>query len=189
MSKQGFFAVGFAWLLFAAVGCGDDSTTKHSDAGSDGGSKGCSQSALSADDSGTGADSGAANDAGGGTTAGGSTPATFKRVYDEVIVANSCDSAFCHGGTATGGLSLVDQASAYDNLVGVAAQGPQCACKTTKKRVEAGKPDESLLVEKLAKAKPVCGTQMPPPGGAQPPATQAQIELVRAWISAGAKND
>jgi hypothetical protein len=189
MSKQRLFAGCSVVLVLAAIGCGDDSTVKHTDAGTDGGSTSCSQSALAGDDSGTGADSGSTDDAGGTHSVGGAAPATFKQVYEGVIIANSCDSAFCHGGTETGGLSLIDQASSYANLVGVAAQGPECACKTTKKRVEAGKPDESLLVEKLEKAKPVCGTQMPPPGGAEPAVTQNQIELVRSWISAGAKND
>ena len=109
---------------------------------------------------------------------------TWTRVYDEVLAANACDSPFCHGGAATGELNLMED-QAYDNLVGKSAAGKDCKGKTTKKRVEPGKPDQSLIMEKLVD--PSCGLQMPPPPAE--PATQEQIDLVRAWIAAGAKKN
>ena len=51
--------------------------------------------------------------------------------------------------------------------------------------VEPGKPDESLMLQKLS-PNPPCGNRMPVGGN---PFTDAQLEMIRSWIAAGAKND
>jgi hypothetical protein len=133
----------------------------------------------------TGAGCGGGKDDSADGGSGKSDGPTWTRVYNEVIVVHSCDSAFCHGGNGEGELSMLDQDDAYDNLVGQSAAGKLCKGKTDEKRVTPGKPDESLLVEKLSDMKPVCGDNMPPTGGV----TDEQRKLVRDWIAAGAKND
>lgn len=186
MSMQKLVALGCVVSSLVVAGCGDDSASAGSDAAVEAGpSTGCSKSTLASDDSGIESDAGIeAPAADAGADAGPPAP-TFKEVYDQVIAANTCDSAFCHGGTASGGLVLLEDV-AYENLVGAVSAGEECSCKTSKLLVAPGKPDASLLVEKIEEAEPSCGTQMPPPG-TQAAVTQEQIDLVRAWIAAGAK--
>jgi hypothetical protein len=113
---------------------------------------------------------------------------TWTRVYEEVIVKNSCDSPFCHAGARAGGLDLSPtQDDAYNALVGKEPTGDPCKCKTAMLRVTPGKPAASLMYNKLAAKPALCGLNMPPMPFT--PATKPQIELVRAWIEAGAKND
>lgn len=75
-----------------------------------------------------------------------------------------------------------DVAAAYAALVGQTSISRDCAGKSL---VVPGKPEESLLYTKLT-AKPPCGARMPFGGGALP---DAQIEMVRSWIAAGASDD
>ena len=104
--------------------------------------------------------------------------ASFTAVYS--IVTSRCVS--CHGGS--GGLNMSTRAMAYTNLVGVAAAGGSCGSSGLT-RVVAGDPGRSLLYEKVAGA-PSCGARMPRNATAL---TAAQIETIRAWIAAGARND
>jgi hypothetical protein len=85
---------------------------------------------------------------------------------------------------------MSDKASAYAALVGVEAMGttqppstPNCK-DSGLLRVSAGKPDESLMMQKL-EGKQSCGTEMPPGGKL----TDAQLTQVRTWIKNGAKDD
>jgi hypothetical protein len=133
--------------------------------------------------------------AGGGAAGGGAAAAgaaTFTRVFDEVF--GGCGVGQCHGNAQTpSGLGLSDKMDAYMGLVGMKAMGkplpndmsgaPVCMGMDIM-RVKAGDPDNSLLMQKLEN-KQKCGAQMPPGGMVKPD----QIELVRAWIKAGAKND
>ncbi len=146
----------------------------------------------------SGGSSNAAHDAGGGGASDAAPPGgdsgsassspTWTRVYNEVIAANACNSLFCHAGALAGSLNLSPtQDDAYTALFNTAAAGDKCKGKTTMKRVTPGKPDQSLLYNKLSGKPPVCGLGMPPKP--YTPATQAQINLVRDWIAAGAKND
>jgi hypothetical protein len=134
---------------------------------------------------------------GGGAPAdsGASSAPTFTNVWRNVILKESCQSAQCHGAGA-GQLYFTNKLLAYDNLVGVGAQGLctdagiqagiACGCDASGKiRVVPFHPEESLLVEKLA-GTPSCGDRMPPTGGLAP---KDQRDLVTAWITAGAKND
>ena len=137
---------------------------------------------------------------GGGTTkpaspdAGTSTKPTFSNVWGTVILGNACQSSQCHGASATGGLQLTSKAMAYTSLVGVDAAGvctdggtsPACACgQSGEKRVVAGDPASSLLIQKLS-GNPPCGTRMPQTGDL---ITPDQLDLVTNWVAAGAKND
>lgn len=114
---------------------------------------------------------------------------SFARI-EKQILAERCTAA-CHSGGefAAGGLDLgVDS---YTALVGAAPTAVQCG-GVTMPRVVPGKPDESLLYALLvAKAEgttPPCGDAMPQ-GANRPALTPEELESVRAWIAAGAKND
>lgn len=61
-----------------------------------------------------------------------------------------------------------------------------CGCAPSgKTRVVPGKPEESLLIEKITAAQ-TCGDRMPPTGEVMP---QDQIDMVTKWIAAGAQDD
>ena len=87
--------------------------------------------------------------------------------------------ASCHGGgNPSAGLNL-EAGNSYANLVGIASsQEPGT------QRVNAGNPDASYLVQKLEGTAASGGVM--PPSGAIP---QADIDVVRQWISAGAIDD
>lgn len=126
---------------------------------------------------------------------------TFTNIY-ATIIGMRCIS--CHrpggGGVTVGGLDMSTQAAAYANLVGVAAAGTgagtsgvTCASLAPNLlRVTPNDAAASLLHDKvsskLAGAQAACGSPMPNPASA-PPLTQAQIDLIAAWINAGAAND
>jgi hypothetical protein len=127
--------------------------------------------------------------AAGGAAAGGG--ATFTEVFN--LLAGGCATGgYCHAaGGGTSKLALVDQASAYTALAGVAGMGMaapgsgKMGCSTSMiVRVKAGDPDNSLLMQKL-EGKQTCGDVMPPGGMLLP----AELKLVRDWITAGAQND
>ena len=120
---------------------------------------------------------------------------TFSAIYQEVMVANGCNSgSFCHGGP-TGGLTTNEKQATYDALVGVSAMGmtlwtdsdagaPDHCIDSGLVRVVPGDPDNSLLMMKLLDEQP-CGTQMPPGELLKP----EQIEQIRTWIENGAEYD
>ncbi len=91
----------------------------------------------------------------------------------------TCATSGCHSGAnPPAGLNL-EAGSSYANLVGIASsQEPGT------QRVNAGNPDSSYLVQKL-EGTAATGTVMPPSGGI----AQADIDVVRQWISAGAIDD
>jgi hypothetical protein len=174
---------GWACVVAIALGCGAEQ-----------------EAAVAGSGGAPGGGSGAAGVGGGGASgvgAGGiGSGSTFTRVWSEVLSAKGCAGEFCHG-AGTGSLSLNDKADAYRNLVGVPAQGPACG-PSGQLRVSPGKPEESLLLDKIAKEVPSCGDPMPigvrfDPNCLSPsPAvctTAGEIELVRAWIAAGALDD
>jgi len=87
----------------------------------------------------------------------------------------------CHvGGTPPAGLNLSDEDTAYDNLVGVTST----ECGASHLRVTAGDPDTSYVINKLEGVE-LCAGQRMPRGG--PFMSDAQIAVVRAWITAGAQ--
>lgn len=101
-------------------------------------------------------------------------PAKLSEVETEVF-KKSCAFTSCHtGASPAGGLNL--EGRTFDKLVNV-----QAASKTV--LVVPGKPDQSFLLTKLngAMGNPV----MPPDAPLEP----ARLEMVRAWIANGAKDD
>jgi hypothetical protein len=79
---------------------------------------------------------------------------------------------------------MTTAAQAYSALVSVPAMGAPCS-STGLLRVAPNDPDNSLLVQKLEAAMPICGQHMPP--GSTIPA--AQLTQLRTWIEQGAPND
>jgi hypothetical protein len=121
---------------------------------------------------------------------------TFSRVWSDVIVKKSCNSAFCHG-MGQGMLLMRNKDDAYMHLVNVAAAGPKCGTSGLT-RVVPGDPMHSLLFDKVSSSMPPCGdpmpigTKFPPNCLANTPEVcniDAEISLVRDWIAAGALND
>jgi hypothetical protein len=98
-----------------------------------------------------------------------------------IFNSNGCTS--CHGGS--GGLFLT-QGQAYSNLVNVNAQA---AC-TTQKRVLPGNPDASVLYIRTSAntADTQCGINSRMPQGS-PRLPQESIDLIKNWITQGAKNN
>lgn len=100
------------------------------------------------------------------------------------IFTAKCNSALCHStATQASGLDLT-LGKAHKSLVGVKSRHTAC---NTFDRVAPGSPTTSFLVFKL-QGNGACfaGVRMPKGMGALP---AAQIQLVRDWISEGAKNN
>jgi hypothetical protein len=103
---------------------------------------------------------------------GSAEPADFLRIY-RAIVQPSCALSGCHDASASGGLAMMDECSAYKHLLEPGACGM--------KRMTPGD-GSSLLLSKLETRAPMCGGGMPPVG----PLPSSAIALVREWIDAGA---
>lgn len=99
---------------------------------------------------------------------------SFKAVQDNVFTP-SCST--CHSGAAAPlGLRL-DAGNAYASLVNVASVEVGSL-----RRVLPGDPNNSYLIQKI-EGRAAVGARMPLGG---PPLSQANIDLVRAWVAAGA---
>jgi hypothetical protein len=115
-------------------------------------------------------------------------PGTFAEIYDQLFPLQTnarCD--FCHGmppsQVSNGFLSTgSDRDAAYAALVGKTSASKDCKGK---KLVEPYHPEDSLLLDKVS-GSPTCASQMPLGGMAL---SASQVELIRSWIAAGAKND
>jgi hypothetical protein len=123
--------------------------------------------------------------AGGGATGGGS--ATWTMVYDALFASSAAAGCgACHGGAANPSLNggfggLMTKDAAYMALVGKMSSTSMCMGKSY---VVAGMPEMSLLYQKVAMA-PMCGMRMPP-GSTLP---MDKVDLLKAWIMAGAMNN
>jgi hypothetical protein len=130
---------------------------------------------------------GMAGDAGSGAAAASNEP-TFTNVYKTLFaVAGTAGCYGCHGGMANpalnGNLAMItDKATAYKALV-AAMSSPESVCKEMT-RVTAGDPMKSLLYLKLAGMQ-TCGMSMPPGTPLKPEV----VDMVKAWIMAGAMDD
>jgi len=87
-------------------------------------------------------------------------------------------SDISNGNLATG----ADQDSAYAALVGPTSTSSKCGGMAF---VVPHDPDASLFLDKFS-AVPECGDRMPLGGKVL---DDAQVEMVRSWIDAGAQND
>jgi len=126
---------------------------------------------------------------------------TFTNVYADIIGVRCIG---CHrpggGGFTVGMLDMSSQATAYGNLVGVNAMGVgagtsgvTCASVTPPLvRVTPGDSANSLIFNKthskLVGVLAPCGSPMPLPATATP-LTAAEVDLIAAWINAGALNN
>jgi hypothetical protein len=104
----------------------------------------------------------------------------FKR---DIVPLLKVRCAVCHlTGDEAFGMAL-HPGAAYKSLVNVpSAESPLL-------RVKPGKPDESYLVHKLEGTQSAVGgkgLQMPIDSG---PLSRQEIEMIRAWIAAGARDD
>ncbi len=99
------------------------------------------------------------------------------------IFTQRCAFSGCHAGASPGGDMNLEQGQAYGNIVDVISSVPSL------KRVLPGFPDSSFLVHKIQ------GTQASVGGsGLRMPITncclsQDQIDLIRSWITTGARNN
>jgi len=89
------------------------------------------------------------------------------------------DCASCHGGANPSASLNLAAGSSYANLVGIASTQDAGI-----QRVNAGNPDMSYLIAKL-EGTAATGDVMPPSGMI----AQADIDMVRQWITAGAIDD
>jgi hypothetical protein len=111
----------------------------------------------------------------GGVEPGGAP--TWTRVHTEVI-APSCALAGCHNASGAKGSGMLDMSDLCKARAALLDKGP-CG----EPRVKPGDAG-SLLLDKIESEKPRCMGRMPPPLGGLP---QRSIELVRAWVVAGAE--
>ena len=134
-----------------------------------------------------------------GTGGDGAThAATFTELRAQVFA--SCNSALCHASAIPdSGNVILRQEDAYaqevyDNLVGAATELAAGRSQASV-RVKPGDPEGSFLWWKLLghdpadPDTPVAGLHMPNVCASAPCLPQAQLEMVRSWIAAGAKND
>lgn len=106
---------------------------------------------------------------------------TFALVAERVL--SNCTTRSCHSATGRRGDLVLTPDQAYQALVNVPAANEAAKAKG-KVRVVPGKPDDSFLVQKLTTPAADEGARMPYGGDALP---AQDLELVRAWIAAGAK--
>ena len=119
-----------------------------------------------------------------GMTAGGPPFATAYAIIQAHCLP--CHSpgmpAMAHGGFLMGMLDMSSEATAYTNLVGVAAMAKVCTGKGM--RVVAGNSAMSILYTKVAPvAVATCGPKMPATGAKL---TAADVTTIKTWIDMGA---
>lgn len=107
----------------------------------------------------------------------------FARDVQPIFSAN-CALSGCHAGTTPQQGQNLSEGLAYQNIVNVPANE-----RPGMWRVRPSQPDSSYLVHKVQGTQGnVGGIGERMPLG-QPALAQAQIDLIRAWIAAGAKNN
>jgi hypothetical protein len=116
--------------------------------------------------------------AGSGSDSSATAAAGFKGNV-QPLFDKKCASSSCHGAQKSAGIQL-SAGTAYDNIVNVkSSEEPQFM------RIKPGVPDSSYIVIKLEGRQKV-GMRMPLTGGTF---SDKEIQAIRSWISAGAKND
>lgn len=128
------------------------------------------------------------------------SPNSFTRVYAEVIQPK-CSNDFCHFNSVSirySALDLSSQVRSYWSLVGQPGIGP--ACSQNGLRVAPGRPNDSILYQKLLPSPP-CGIQMPADTAtfstngtsnltfSGPALSADQLQLIHDWIQEGAQNN
>jgi hypothetical protein len=130
---------------------------------------------------GTAPNGGNGSDGGGNGGTGGGTPSLTGDV--QPILSANCALSGCHGGSSPQlGMNL-GPGQTFSNTVNVAS------VESSLDRIEPGQPDQSYLVHKIQGTQ----SQVGGTGGRMPlggtPLSQADIDKIRAWITAGAQNN
>jgi hypothetical protein len=170
-----------ALFLLAVVGCPGGTSSKSNNSTGSGGSGVAGVGAAGMGSGGMGS--------GGMGSGGSSAPAsTWTQVFDMMYpMATNARCTACHSqppfDVANGNLQMgMDKESAYMALVGKKSTSTKCGGMSY---VVPGHPEMSLLYLKLT-ATPPCGVRMPNGGDMF---SQAQLDMVSGWITAGAKDD
>jgi hypothetical protein len=103
-------------------------------------------------------------------------------VIQQTIFNPTCVDMFCHTTEFRAGNLVLVEGQSYDQLVDVLSDNI-AARDAGLLRVEPGAPEESFLIIKLTDPTRPQGSRMPL---GKPPLPEADIELIRAWIQAGA---
>ena len=114
-------------------------------------------------------------------TSPGSTAPTLTMIQTQIFDPG-CVSCHTDVGRTPAGGSNLRAGSSFAGLVNVASTGLAGAT-----RVIPGNPNGSYLVQKLEGAAGIAGVRMPRNG--PPFLTEAQVAMIRAWITAGALNN
>jgi mono/diheme cytochrome c family protein len=108
---------------------------------------------------------------------------TFTQLQAEIFTPH-CATQFCHSAQAQAGGLVLEAGAAFDNLV-AATPTNATANSSGLLRVDASNADNSYLLIKLEGPDTAAlGARMPLIGT---PLSEAQIDLVRRWIEAGAE--
>lgn len=121
------------------------------------------------------------------------------------LLERSCTGGTCHGpGEAALGLDLSSPEGVRGTAVGVpsrqlpggtaGAEGARGAVSLAALPIVdvvagGGRPASSYLLYKLLAPPQILGDPMPPPDGGHPPLTHAEVQLVSAWVLAGAPTE
>ncbi|MGD8418782.1 MAG: hypothetical protein PVH91_17090, partial [Pseudomonadales bacterium] len=105
------------------------------------------------------------------------TAPTFGQVQQ--VFTNNCAFSGCHAGASPQQGMDLSEGQAYANIVNVPSQE-----MPSLDRIEPGDPDNSYLVRKIEGT----GLLERMPAGS-PPLSDATIQLIRDWVSAGAPNN
>jgi hypothetical protein len=93
----------------------------------------------------------------------------------EQVVRPTCVPG-CHSAASAGGLVMVDECEAYEQLLASATCGDA-------PRLVPGN-ESSFLLDKIVNERPACGQRMPPPPA--PALSRDAVESITAWVAAGA---
>jgi hypothetical protein len=115
-----------------------------------------------------------------------SPPATGTSLARDVqpIFTMRCNTRFCHGADSQVAQLNLGPGAPHASLVGVRSATQACGAQI---RVRPGMPDQSYLLWKLAGTGP-CFTGVRMPKNAAP-LVAAEVNIIRAWISEGAKHN
>jgi hypothetical protein len=98
------------------------------------------------------------------------------------LFQSTCAASACHDSTDAAGTLDLGSPGVASRLIGVAASDPKCKSRLL---IDPNSPDKSFLIEKLEKAKPQCGVQMP--NGSKPLGGDV-IQCVVDWVHAHVGN-
>lgn len=109
-------------------------------------------------------------------------PSTLAWIHARIFSGSCAVSTECHASPGAQGLDLLTPASVLTFVGKASTQRPELSI------IEADKPEKSYLIHKLrGRSIASLSARMPRPPNA--PLCDAKIDVIEAWIAAGAKND